>query len=719
VRKLDALFDRINADDRLRDTLQFHSASTGRWAGRGFQPQNLKKPEGKDLSAAIDAVLSGDLDSIRAIGEPLSVTGDITRSMITAAPGHVLIGADFSAIESRVLAWCAGEKWKLDTYVAFDRTGDPKLEPYCAVASQILKRTVTKEDEVGRVVGKLCDLSFGFGGGLGAWRKFDTSDTYSDADVERFKAKYRRTHAATFKFWHGLERVAHRAIRTGQRTEYRMFSFAMEVGTLYMTLPSGRRLAYPEARLVPGKFEGTREIRFKDNAGGRWADSGAWYGTLVENAVQAVSRDLLAAAMTRLEATGYPIVLHVHDEIISEAPEGSGDEKKFVDIMTALPDWAPGLPVAAKPWSGNRYAKSEKPKPKNASPDAAERITTQPTVTKATPEPEKIMVSAQPTEMAPWEGSSTFSTSVKKVVPVTEDAGDGLPDLADLIDGVDGSGKVCCPFHNDTRPSCQIYSDHYHCFVCGAHGDRVDWLMKVKGMERGEALLFFDNWQGPVSRQAPERDDEEKTSNALQIWEKAKPIAGTLAEKYLADVRRIDITVLPDNVDEVLRFHPRCPFGPGTRHPCLLALLRDATTDEPIGIQRVALKPDVFNGAKVERRVLGRLGAAKIWPVNGCGRLIVGEGVETVLAAATRIPYKGEPLRPAWSAISANRLSTFPIIPGVERLIILADNDKSGAGQAAAATCASRWSHAGRTAIKLMPKRLGSDFNDLLGNNHG
>src|SRR5260370_27847391 len=131
-----------------------------------------------------------------------------------------------------------------------------------------------------------------------------------------------------------------------------------------MTVRSGRRLAYPEARLVPGKFEDTREIRFKDNAGGRWADSSAWYGTLVENAVQAVSRDLLAAAMVRLEEAGYPIVLTVHDEIICEVPEGSGGGGKFLEIMTAVPQKAVELPTAAKPRSGNRYSEHE-----NAAPD--------------------------------------------------------------------------------------------------------------------------------------------------------------------------------------------------------------------------------------------------------------------------------------------------------------------------------------------------------------
>jgi DNA polymerase len=718
VRKLDALFDRIDGDDRLRDTLQFHAAATGRWAGRGFQPQNLKKPEGKDIDAAINAVLTGDLESVRQLGAPLSVTGDISRSIICAAPGHVLIGADFSAIESRVLAWCTGEEWKLKAYRDFDRAGDDKLEPYCIAASKILKRTVTKADEAGRAIGKICDLAFGYGGGLGAWRNFDRSDAHTDADVERFKKSFRQTHAATVRFWHRLERAAHRAVRTGQPTKFRMFSFTTEGGTLFMALPSGRRLAYPEARVVAGRFEGTRQLQFKDNSGGRWGDSDAWYGTLVENAVQAISRDILAAAMRRLEAAGYPIVLHVHDEIVAEVPEGHGDEAEFLEIMTARPDWAVGLPIAAKPWSGDRYAKTKlEKKPENiqqiTSPRPAQPAMVQPAAAKATPEPD-ILVERAP-EPPPWEGMTTFEP-----VPAaaggggdTED-GDGLPALAALIDApLNDSGMMKCVFHaEDNTPSLKIYHDHFHCFGCEAHGDRVDWLMRVKGMERGEALLFLDYWQGgPVSRLAPERDDEDKTSTALKFWDRAKPIAGTLAEKYLADVRRIDVTALPENVDEVLRFHRSCPFGPGTRHPCLLALLRDATTDESTGIQRIALTPAVFKGGKVERMVLGRLGAAKFWPANS--HLVIGEGIETVLAAATRVPYKGEPLRPAWAAISAGRLRKFPVITDVEQLIILVDHDENGRGQAAAVTCASRWSQAGRRVVRLMRNRPG-DFNDII-----
>ena len=164
-----------------------------------------KRPETKELDAAVDAVLSGDRERVRALGAPLTIAGDIQRSVICAAPGHELIAGDFSAIESRVLAWLANEQWKLETYRKYDETGDPKLEPYCVLASQALRRPVTPDQEADRQIGKTYDLAFGFGGGRGTWRKFDASDTYSDAEIESFKQQFRRTHRATVRFWHALD----------------------------------------------------------------------------------------------------------------------------------------------------------------------------------------------------------------------------------------------------------------------------------------------------------------------------------------------------------------------------------------------------------------------------------------------------------------------------------------------------------------------------------
>ena len=140
VKKIDALLARAGDDDRVRGAFRYHGASTGRWAGEGFQPQNLKRPAVEDLDAAIAAVATGDYEHVRKLyPRPLSVVGDCSRSMIIAAPGHVLIGADFSSIESRVLAWVAGEEWKLDSYRRFDATRDPRDEPYCVTACKIFR----------------------------------------------------------------------------------------------------------------------------------------------------------------------------------------------------------------------------------------------------------------------------------------------------------------------------------------------------------------------------------------------------------------------------------------------------------------------------------------------------------------------------------------------------------------------------------------------------
>jgi hypothetical protein len=714
VRKLDRLLAMVDADNRLRGSLRFHAAHTGRWSGRGYQPQNLKRPETKDLDAAVDAVLSGDRERVRKLGAPLTIAGDVQRSVICAATDHKLIAGDFSAIESRVLSWLASEEWKLETYREFDRTGDPKFEPYCVMASQALRRTVTPDDEEGRQLGKTYDLAFGFGGGRGAWRKFDSSDTYTDAEIENFKHQFRRTHRATFAFWHALERAAHRTVRTEQRTALgNLVFFEMERGTLFMTLPSGRRLAYPEARMVPGKFEGVCNIRHKDNANGAWTDTDSWHGTLVENAVSAVARDLLVAAMQRLETASYSVVLHVHDEIVCEVPENFGSEEEFLRIMLELPAWAAGLPIAGKVRSGKRYAKSSaKHAPESTTP-----------IKPLQPQVSILGVAEIPDGSNERTGDRPIgSPSEHNLVDAENDDDDDADaddadedddddddvSLADLINDELVDGMLSCPFHADSTPSMKIYHDHYHCFGCGAHGDRIDWLTGVEGLSQAEAVHLLKNWDGPIAPRQPSVSDEAtKRALAARLWEEARPIAGTLAARYLADTRGVDIGALPTSIDDVLRFHPHCPFGPGIRHPCLIALMRNATTDAPVGIQRIALTPDA---RKIDRRMLGNSGVVKLWPANK--QLVVAEGLETALAGASRIPYDDKPLQPAWATLSANMLSGLPVIDGVERLIILVDHDE--AGLTAAATCEKRWTRAGRTVVQLLPDRSGDDFNDLV-----
>jgi hypothetical protein len=196
------------------------------------------------------------------------------------------------------------------------------------------------------------------------------------------------------------------------------------------------------------------------------------------------------------------------------------------------------------------------------------------------------------------------------------------------------------------------------------------------------------------------------------IWRSAMPIHGTIGERYFDETRHIDISKLPADINRNLRFHSQCVFGPGTHLPCLLALMRDPLTDEPTGIQRIALEHRDGRIEKVDRRMLGRAGVVKLWPVEAT--LVVGEGLETVLAAATRIPFEDRSLTPAWAALSSNKLKTLPVIPGVQRLVILVDNDANQEGQDAAAHVMATWRADGRTAVPLMPNTPDTDFNDLV-----
>jgi Toprim domain len=232
--------------------------------------------------------------------------------------------------------------------------------------------------------------------------------------------------------------------------------------------------------------------------------------------------------------------------------------------------------------------------------------------------------------------------------------------------------------------------------------------MKVEGLDYAEAVAAIENWDGP---KAPLRqpEDARTLATALRLWDAAQAITNTLAARYLTN-RHIDVDALPANVADVLRFHPQCPFGSGTQHPCLIALFRDIESDAPAGIHRIALTPDA---QKIERRMLGRWPsprAIKLWPAESS--LVIGEGIETVLAGATRVTHHGAPLRPAWATGSAGGIARFPVMPSVERLTILVDNDAAGRENARA--CARQWFAAGHVAVLLTPRQPEADFNDIV-----
>jgi DNA polymerase len=360
--KIDTLLAWRGTDSRVRGTLRFHGAGTGRWTGHGPQPQNFKR-DSEGIEAKVAAITTGNLAYVRELyPRPLEIVGDIARAMICAAPGHRLLIGDFSGIESRVLAWISGQQSKLEMWSKFDRTDNSADEPY-----YILGRSCGRPEESARKIGKTADLAFGYMGGPGAWdRLAPEDDTSTEEDKRRYQQTWRSLHPQTVQFWGNINRAAINAVRKPGTTFSCRRLTAVYDGESFLRilLPSSRPLSYPSPRLATDKFGGAMVV-FRDNAAGKFVDcrygQGAYGGLWTENIVQAVSRDLLAAAMQRLEAAGYPVVLHVHDEVVCEAPADFGSIEEFQRLITTLPDWAEGLPIAAKVRNGVRFSKSEKP----------------------------------------------------------------------------------------------------------------------------------------------------------------------------------------------------------------------------------------------------------------------------------------------------------------------------------------------------------------------
>jgi DNA polymerase family A/CHC2 zinc finger/Toprim domain len=703
TRKYKKLLDFANPDDhRIRGSLRIYGAGPGRWSSVGAQLHNLPRNDGEVPSSLINALIAGDRAELARYGNPLKVVSGISRAALCATPGHVLICADFSSIESRVTAWFAGETWKLENFRRFDAAGDKNLDLYRVLAHRMLKKNnpVSEITAAERQLGKCAELACGFGGGPGAWRRIAGDDGRSDAEVQAIIRMWRDEHPAIRAFWHDLAQAARVAIRIGRPillapAPRPPIIAAFDGYALTLTLPSGRAINYPGAHLTANtRFEdGDPDIEFFDNARGQWKPVRAWFGTLVENVVQGTARDLLAAAIIRAEARGWSVVFHCHDEIVIEAAEGSVSEQEVLALLLEPPAWATGLPLGGKMHSGPFYLEA----PETGEPPAPK--TEQEIVERAV----DVFVAATAPNPAIARGADEDFLAT---------LGDTLAPLTDFVAlPMDAGGRVSCPFHNDPQPSCKVYSDHFYCYGCGERGDRIDWLTRVEGMTRTEAIAALQDWSGPASSEQ-RHDTSERVAFALRLWSAALPLAGTLGERYLGETRGIDVTQLPPTIHEALRFHPSCPFGARARHPCIVALMRDPQTDVPVGIHRIGLTQVNDKVSKLDRMTLGRMGVVKLWPAGD--QLVVGEGIETTLAAATRISYRGAALTPAWSAVARGGLGRLPVLPNVQRLILLVDHDANGEGQKAAERCRQVWRALGRNVVPLVPKQAGWDFNDVV-----
>lgn len=353
TKKYEAMTLSAGDDHRVRGLLQYYGAGrTGRWAGRLVQVQNLPQNHLDQIDKVRELVRHRDLETLELLFDNVpDVLSQLIRTAFIAKPGHTFLVSDYAAIEARVIAYLAGEQWRMDV---FAQGGDI----YCSSASQMFKVPVVKHGENGhlRQKGKIAELACGYGGGVGALKAFGADKMgLTEEEMQDIVTQWRQASPTIPRFWRDTENAAKRALENPGRT------FTLPCGVKYLRdadalrcrLPSGRILSYWGARL---DNDGSICFMGQNQTTRKWEKTETWGGKLVENIVQAYARDCLAVALLRLDEAGYSITFHVHDEIIVEAPEGSRWED-MAEIMGRPIDWAPGLLLRGDGYSTNFYMK--------------------------------------------------------------------------------------------------------------------------------------------------------------------------------------------------------------------------------------------------------------------------------------------------------------------------------------------------------------------------
>jgi len=368
VKKYQAMLNRVDTEDnRIRSTLKYHGASTGRWSGKGIQPQNFPRgtfafydpedsPNAPHIEDIITLIKIGDIDGLKEYGDVASILSSALRSMLCAAPGKKLIAADYSAIEARVLFWLVGED--KGTRV-FETSG----LVYEDMASTIYDIPVHKVDKKQRWLGKQAVLGLGYQMG---WKKFkeqctghgvDVSDTLCKRVVNAYRSKYTKV----VSYWEQVNTCALLAIQSNKPVSCGKVTFFCENDFSRIRLPSGRCISYHRPHLVPSRYnpnESALAYWGMVSQSNKWKVIHTYGGKLTENIVQAIAGCLLRQAILNLESNGYPIVMSVHDELVCEvwdSPEYS--VKTMSKLMCLMPSWADGLPLKADGWQGKRFKK--------------------------------------------------------------------------------------------------------------------------------------------------------------------------------------------------------------------------------------------------------------------------------------------------------------------------------------------------------------------------
>lgn len=342
------------SDGRAHGLLQFYGANrTGRWAGRLIQVQNLPQNHIPDLKVARDLVKSGCFEAVELLYDSIPDTlSQLIRTAFVPRSGCKFIVADFSAIEARVIAWLAGETWRQEV---FKENGDI----YCASASQMFGVPVEKHgvNSELRQKGKIAELALGYGGGEGAMKSMGALNMgLAEEELKPIVDSWRQANPNIVTLWWDVHKCVIKAVRDKQVQEYKCLKFSYEKGILFIHLPSGRRLAYVKPSIYRNEYDRDEISYMGVDASKKWDSISSYGPKFVENIIQAMSRDILAEAMSRLLAVGYKIVMHVHDEAVIEAPlDTSLDE--VCQIMSIAPDWTPGLILNAAGYECEFYQK--------------------------------------------------------------------------------------------------------------------------------------------------------------------------------------------------------------------------------------------------------------------------------------------------------------------------------------------------------------------------
>ena len=355
VKKYEAVIRSVCSDNRVHGMMRFCGANrTGRWSGNILQPQNLPQNHLPDLTLARDIVKDGDFEMLDMMfGNVPNVLSELIRTVLIPKPNHRFIVADFSAIEARVLAWIAGEQWRIDT---FKNGGDI----YCASASKMFKVPVEKHGVNGelRQKGKISELACGYGGSVGALQNMGAVEMgVQENELQGLINDWRNANPHIVRFWYEVGNAAMKAIKEKTTVPLGKLVFAYERGILFIRLPSGRRLSYIKPRIGTNRFGGDSITYMGINSAKKWDRLETFGGKLTENIVQGTARDLLANALINAANAGYDTVFHVHDEIICEVPNGYGSVDELCKLMCIKPEWADGLPLNADGFECEYYKK--------------------------------------------------------------------------------------------------------------------------------------------------------------------------------------------------------------------------------------------------------------------------------------------------------------------------------------------------------------------------